>query len=98
MQFNLTGCGRGDAAENLEQSTLARAVASDNADDFALRNIERNIAQSPELFARLSVDGAPQPRDERFAQRRGALLVNNRVTLGKLLDADRRRRSTHGAE
>jgi len=40
----------GDAAEDFEQRTLAGPVAADDAEGFALLDLEGNIAQGPEVF------------------------------------------------
>ena len=40
--------GVGDLGEDLEQGALARAVAANDANDFAGRDIERNILESPD--------------------------------------------------
>jgi hypothetical protein len=49
--FSESGSGASDAGEKLEKSGLAGAVASDEAEDFAFVNFERNIAESPEEFS-----------------------------------------------
>jgi hypothetical protein len=43
----------GDARKNLEQGTLARAVAADDADDLSNLHVERDSAQGPEALHRI---------------------------------------------
>src|ERR1700756_2476882 len=40
----------GDAAEDLEQRAFARAVATDDAQDFALLDLEADILERPEFL------------------------------------------------
>ena len=52
VNFGKAGGGLRDAGENLQQCGLSGAVAADQADDFALLNVEGDIAQRPEIVAR----------------------------------------------
>src|SRR5581483_6856093 len=46
--FGETGGGAGDAGEDFEEGGFAGAVASDEAEDFAFADLERDVAESPE--------------------------------------------------
>src|ERR1019366_4650590 len=53
----------GNAGQHLQQGAFARTVASDDPNDFALTDIERNIIKRPNVTAVLSVSpaGARKP-------------------------------------
>ena len=48
VNFGVAFGGAGDAGENFQQRAFARAVASDEADDFALADIEIDILERPD--------------------------------------------------
>src|SRR5690349_23665841 len=50
LEIDVAGRWLDDARQDLEQRALARAVAPDDADDVAVRDVERDIAQRPESF------------------------------------------------
>ena len=59
----------GDAAEDLQQRALARAVAADDADDLALLDLEGDVLQRPELLDLVALDdGAPAGHVPRLAR------------------------------
>ena len=45
----LAACGLGDAAENFQQGALASSITTDNSHNLAGLDIERHIAQGPEI-------------------------------------------------
>jgi len=94
-----------DAAENLEQGTLAGPIAADDAQHLALLYFERDIFESPELLARWSrsavapVAGVPALEKAARLAREGFTqrfitslfhLVVDPVTLSELFDSDNR--------
>src|SRR5579885_2869087 len=48
--FGESGGGAGDAGKDFEEGGFAGAVASDQAEDFAFADLERDVAESPEKF------------------------------------------------
>ena len=84
-----------DPREDLEQRRLARAVASDDAQDLALGHLERDVAKRPDLGGRAMVllAGNPSPGvDERLPERPvGRLVLAETVLLGERVDFDRDR-------
>src|ERR1035437_253204 len=87
----------GDAGQHLQQGAFARTVASDDTNDFALADIERNIIKSPNVTAVLSVSPAGARKRGAYAPKRrchhlGNLIakrgmpllgISNLVLLGK---------------
>src|SRR5437867_1917583 len=53
----------GDAAQDFEQRALAGAVATDDADDFALLHLEAYILERPELLDLVALHDLP-PADQ----------------------------------
>src|SRR5262249_52782350 len=51
VELGRAGAGAHHARENLEQRALAGAVATDDADDLAVGDLERDIVERAELFA-----------------------------------------------
>jgi len=68
---------RGDAAENLQQGRLARAITPDNADSFALVDVEGHIPQDPMFF----IKRPPAPK-----QRLLQLIVPVHIQLERFAD------------
>jgi len=60
----------GDAREDLQQGGFARAVAADDADDFAALHLERHVAQRPKFLGLKT--GCPTGSGARVSARRGA--------------------------
>ncbi len=58
----------GDAGEDFQERALARAVAADDADDFAALDLEGDVAERPEGFL---VGGRPQAAREPVERRGG---------------------------
>ena len=94
--------GQRDPRKQLQQRALAGAVAADQADDLARRDLERDVAQRPERLASVgasSLSGAGEPAraarwpSARTAARRGARSAAV-VALAEALDADRAARSS----
>src|SRR6266511_2401519 len=84
---------RRDARQDLEQRGLARAVAPDDAEDFAFANGETDVAQRPDLF---HLVGLLASHDARSKLREGIaegavrrLHLADAVALGKLVRFDR---------
>jgi hypothetical protein len=50
LDIDASGGGLGDAAEDLQEGRFARAVATDDADDFARRDVEGDILECPEIL------------------------------------------------
>ena len=71
--------GLDDAGEQLEQRRLARAVAADDADGLAVRDLERDAVERRELV----VDAAPAADDRRL-ERRLAAAVDAVALLGSV--------------
>ena len=86
--------GLGHAREDLEQRALARPVATDDADNIALRDLEGDIVERLEhgqLFGLAALQRRGGARDDRLAQGFVALARGgDLVFLGEVLDADRR--------
>src|SRR5208337_4667273 len=49
----------GDARKDFQQGGLARAVAPDQAQNFALAYVKRNVFQRPECFRLIALKGGP---------------------------------------
>src|SRR5439155_23225310 len=54
-QGDAAGGGLGDAGEDLEQRTLAGAVAADDPEDLALLHVEADILEGPEFLDRVAL-------------------------------------------
>ncbi len=99
VEFDVAGRGLGDAGKDLEQRALARAVSADDADDFALFDLEADVLQGPEavvvgeaLAVAQSLHRPPYEAAEGVAQ--GLVLEHaprsgtDAVLLADALDAD----------
>ncbi len=88
-QAGAAGGGLGDAGKDLEERGLARAVAADDADDLAGRDIERDVAEGPELglVRRGPAAEAVLEPGEFLAQGSGADAAEM-VALGEVADLD----------
>src|SRR6478752_1677682 len=107
-QFDPSPRRLGDLAEDFQKRALPRAVATDDADDFARLHFKADIFQGPELLtcplAMVPRSEAPQPiqwglRDlgQTLAKRpiaAGSLLVIYEIALAEVFDANGRTR--HG--
>src|SRR5229473_8357949 len=60
VKLGRAGARAHDARENLEQRALARAIAADDADDLAVRNLERDIVERAELAVRSAAPAAAE--------------------------------------
>src|SRR5439155_20461742 len=89
--------GSGYAGENLEQGGLAGAVAADDADDFALTDLEGNVLQRPDVprpVVRIRSVGAEQSpggserAPENVAQGQIALALSDAVALAQAVGAN----------
>src|SRR5262249_2476358 len=56
---------RRDAREDLQQGALAGAVAADDADRLAARDLEAHVAQRPQFLVVAAAERAAQPARER---------------------------------
>ena len=69
MNFRAANRGLRDAGKNFQQGGFSRAVAADQAHDFALAQFERNVAQGPEIRhgrSKLRCPFEPSQRDGAF--------------------------------
>ena len=92
-QDGAAGCRLGNAGEDLEQGGLAGAVGSDDAHNFAGRDGEGNVPESPEDFGSRRGRGRgpageafPTARD--FVPQRGCSDRAQPIALGEILDFD----------
>src|SRR5579884_2778294 len=67
-----TGGGAGDAGEDFEEGGFAGAVASDEAEDFAFADLERDVAESPEKFVLGAAKGGERRKRSRAWRRPGS--------------------------
>src|SRR5688500_18335808 len=85
---------RDDPGDDLEQRALAGAVRADDAEDRAALDVERHIAQGPQLarvedLARQRKrQHPPDPIELRFGTRRRRLCARDPVPLADSLDAE----------
>ncbi len=89
VNFRETGGGAGDASEQFEQGGLACAVASDEADDFALVDVKETsrTAQMIVLGAALAIARAAEGVGEHVAQLIAFALAHS-VALADAFHAD----------
>ena len=92
--FDPSGAWLGDAREDFQQRGLARAVAADDADHIALGDVERHLAQGPEILCRIpgvappAAQKGPCPVCECVAQGVVPGLVGEFVALAEVFDGD----------
>src|SRR5208283_5284925 len=100
VNFRPAGGGLRDARENLEQGGLAGAIPPDEAENFALANLQGNILEGPEGFlVRAAEDRegrAESPRDG-IAQEAAGSLQTAAVTLADSGSLDDRHAHTRSA-
>ena len=80
--FRPAGGGLRDARKNLQQRRLARAVAANQAEDFAFANFQRNVFQRPEGFLFLALENGK--RRLKYAAKRitqKAVRLNDAATV-----------------
>ncbi len=80
--------GARDAREHFEQRGFAGAVSADHADDFALLNFERNVADGPDVVLRLALAVEAKGAREHVTKREVPLALAHAVALANPLDAD----------
>jgi len=95
LEIDLSRRRLDDARQDLEQRALAGPVATDDADDLAVRDVERDVVERPELLDGLSLRAtahrsrrATKAIDDRFAQRAMRGTRAQLVLFAEMGDAD----------
>src|SRR6202008_3020623 len=73
---------RGNPRQHFQQRALAGAVAPDDADDFALSHVERDVAQRPDSIVAILGFGTPAIQQSSDATRRRPQHVGERIPQG----------------
>src|SRR6266852_3210079 len=91
LDFRRPRSGSRDSRQQLQQSRLARSVPPDQAYHFALLNLEGDVLERPEKFARRSAQAihrrTKRPR-QHIAQRAVPLALADGVSLAQLIRPD----------
>jgi len=78
------GARLGDAAQDLEQRTLARAVAPDNAHGFPAPDLEAHVLDRPDLFQVVALDDRLAAQQVGRGAPEGARIVHQSIAQGRV--------------